>query len=116
IVGKTLASIPVHEIEHDLKAIPFIEQAMVNIDMNGMMTVNIKQREAALRIINAQGEDFYVDENAVKFPLSKHYAPNVLVANGYIGEGSGANADSIQTSLLMELFQTAKFIQADPLW
>jgi len=116
IIGKTLASIPIHEIEQDLQAIPFIELAMVNMDMNGVMTVNIKQREAVLRVINARGEDFYVDENAVKFPLSKHYAPNVLVANGYIGEGYGAITDSIQTSLLMELFQTAKFIQADSLW
>ncbi|TCK83527.1 cell division protein FtsQ [Albibacterium bauzanense] len=116
IVGRTLTSLPIHEIEQDLQAIPFIEQAMVNVDMNGMMTVNIKQRIAALRVINAQGEDFYIDENAVKFPLSKHYAPNVLVANGHIEERFGANTDSVQTALLMELFETAEFIQSDSLW
>src|SRR5690554_3466503 len=62
IVGRTLVSLPIHEIEQDLQAIPFIEHAMVNVDMNGVMTVNIKQREAALRVINARGEDFYIDE------------------------------------------------------
>src|SRR5699024_4920810 len=51
-----------------------------------------------------------------KFPLSQHYAPNVLVANGYIRERFGTGADSIQSSILIELFQTAKFIQEDSLW
>lgn len=116
IVGKTLVSLPIHEIEKDLQAIPFIEQAMVNVDMNGVMTVNIKQREAALRVINSSGEDFYIDENGIKFPLSKHYAPNVLVANGYIDERFGAGTNSVQTPSLMELYQTAEFIQDDSLW
>ncbi|HUH17897.1 cell division protein FtsQ [Albibacterium sp.] len=116
ILGKTLATLPIHEIEGDLQAIPFIEEARVNVDMNGVMTINIKQREATLRVINVRGEDFYIDENAIKFPLSKHYAPNVLVANGNIVEEFGSNADSIQTSLLTDIFRTAEFIQADSLW
>jgi cell division protein FtsQ len=116
IVGRTLASLPLHEIEKDLQAIPFIKEAMVNMDMNGLMTIKIEQREAALRVINIHGEDFYVDENGVKFPLSKHYAPNILVANGNIGEGFMTDTASIQSSLLMDLFRTANFIRADTLW
>jgi len=116
IIGKTLSSLPIHEIERDLKAIPFIEQALVNIDMNGTMTINIKQRKAVLRIINARGEDFYLDEHAVKIPLSNHYAPNVLAANGFIPEAFNKNLDSIETPLLEDLFNTAKFIQQDSIW
>jgi len=116
IIGKTLSSLPIHKIEQDLQAIPFIEQALVSVDMNGMMTINIKQREAVVRIINARGEDFYLDENEVKMPLSAHYAPNVLAANGLITEAFGKNLDSIETPLLKGLFETAKFIQADSIW
>src|SRR5690606_23593875 len=65
IVGKTLSSLPIHQIEQDLQAIPFIEKALVSIDMNGLLTINIKQREAILRVINANGQDFYLDRNAV---------------------------------------------------
>src|SRR5690606_34773823 len=116
IVGKTLSSLPIHQIEQDLQAIPFIEKALVSIDMNGLLTINIKQREAILRVINANGQDFYLDRNAVKIPLSSHYAPNVLVANGFITEAFGESLDSIQTPLLEGLYETAKFIQADSIW
>jgi len=116
IVGRTLSSLPIHDIERDLKAIPFIEEALVNVDMNGIMTIKIRQREAVLRIINARGQDFYLDENGLKIPLSPHYAPNVLVANGFIMEAFGKDLDSIQTSLVKDLFITSKFIQNDTVW
>lgn len=116
VVGKTLSSLPIHEIEQDLQDIPFIEEALVNIDMNGTMAINIKQRKAVLRVINARGEDFYLDEMGVKIPLSNHYAPNVIVANGFIAENFENNLDSISTPLLRDLFKTAKFIQQDSIW
>lgn len=116
IVGKTLSSLAIHEIESDLKAIPFIEEALVNIDMNGVMTIKIKQREAVLRVINARGEDFYLDKHEVKIPLSPHYAPNVLVANGLIRESYGKDLDSVRTPILEELYATAEFIQGDSIW
>lgn len=116
IVGKTLSSLPIHGIEQDLRAIPFIKEALVNIDMNGVMTIKIEQREAVLRIINARGQDFYLDESGAKIPLSPHFAPNVLVANGFIMEAFGENLDSIQTPLLKDLYKTSIFIQNDTIW
>src|SRR5690606_1464663 len=66
IVGKTLTSLMIHDIEKDLKSIPFIENALVSMDMNGTVTINIKQREAVLRVINARGQDFYIDTHGLK--------------------------------------------------
>src|SRR5690606_22323392 len=116
IVGKTLTSLTIHDIEQDLKSIPFIENALVSIDMNGTVTINIKQREAVLRVINARGEDFYIDTHGLKIPLSPRYAPNVLVANGFIPERFDRNLDSIQTPLLKDLFKASIFIQQDSIW
>jgi cell division protein FtsQ len=116
IIGKTLSAIPIHEIEEDLSAIPFVEKATVTKDISGKITIVIKQREAVLRVINQAGSDFYLDNNGIKIPLSAHYAPHVLVANGWIREGHGSSLDSIQTPLLEELFKLAKYVQADSLW
>lgn len=116
IIGKTLSAIPIHEIEEDLSAIPFVERATVTKDISGKITIVIKQREAVLRVINQAGSDFYLDNNGIKIPLSAHYAPHVLVANGWIMEGHGSSLDSIQTPLLKELFKLAKYVQADSLW
>ncbi len=116
IIGKTLSAIPIHEIEKDLSDIPFIEKATVTKDMSGKITIAIKQREAVLRVINQAGSDFYLDNNGLKIPLSVHYAPHVLAANGWIREGQGSSLDSIQTPLLEELFKLAKYVQTDTLW
>src|SRR5690554_1327328 len=116
IVGKTLSAIPIHEIENDLKSIPFIEKAMVSKDVSGKITIRIKQREAVLRVINDFGNDFYVDNNGLKIPLSAHYAPRVLVANGKIMENYNKDLDSIQTPLLEDQFKLSEYIQADTLW
>ena len=116
LIGKTLSDIPIHEIEEDLRAIPFVEKAIVSKDMNGTVSIKIKQREAVLRVINQAGQDFYVDRNGVKIPLSAHYAPRVIVANGLVGEGYGKDLDSIQTPILHDLVEIANFIEADVLW
>lgn len=116
VVGRTLASLPIHEIEADLRSIPFIESALVNMDMDGKIEVRINQREAVVRIINNKGEDFYLDKNKVKMPLSFHYAPNVLVANGMINEAYGNDLDSVQTDLVSGLYAIAEFVKQDSVW
>src|SRR5690606_37568932 len=59
--GRTLTSIPIHQIETELKQIPFVLESAVTIDMDGILTVRIRQREAVVRVINKAGLDFYVD-------------------------------------------------------
>src|SRR5690606_27385141 len=92
------------------------EKALVSVDMNGVMSITIEQREAVVRVINLRGEDFYIDRNKVKLPLSDHFAPKVLVANGFIGESYNGDLDSVQTPLLAELYETASFISKSTLW
>ncbi len=116
IIGKTLSAIPIHEIEKDLRAIPFIEKAIVSKDISGKVTIKIKQREAILRVINDFGNDFYLDNNRLKIPLSAHYAPRVLAANGKIVERYDQDLDTIQTRLVEDLFILSEYIRADTLW
>lgn len=116
LIGKTLTAIPIHQIEKDLAGIPFVKKAIVNKDINGTVTIEIKQREAVLRVINQVGNDFYLDREGVKIPLSEHYAPRVLVANGWIEEGHSKSLDSIQSPLMKELFKLSSYLHADSLW
>lgn len=113
LVGKTLSAIPIHQLEEDLKAIPFVKKAIVSKDMQGLITIEINQREAVLRVINTIGNDYYIDRKGIKMPLSAHYAPRVLVVNGQVNELFGKGLDTIQTSLLRDLYKLAKYIQKD---
>lgn len=115
LVGKTLSGLPIHEMEEILGAIPFIKKAEITADMDGTLVIQMEQRTAMLRIINQQGEQYYLDEAGVKMPLSPYYTPSVLVANGRIEE-SFKQLDSIRSPLVADLFKTADFIRSDTLW
>jgi cell division protein FtsQ len=116
LVGRTLASIPTHEIEADLRAIPHVLQAVVYADVNGQLNIRIQQRKAVIRIFNLGGASYYIDEMGLKIPVSATYVPRVLVANGYIREPFGEVLDSMQTDIVKDLYATADFIRKDSLW
>lgn len=116
LVGRRINNVNIQDLEDRLKANPFIEYAKVYIDMDGVIHTDIKQRVPVLRILNIAGQDFYVDQNGLKVPLSDHFTASVLVANGEIREGFAGKVDTLRTKLAKDLFLTAKFISEDSLW
>ncbi len=116
LIGRLIEKINIHELQNKLKANPFIEFAKVYADMDGVINVEISQRQPILRIINRYEQDFYVDQHGLKIPLSTNFTANVLVANGYIDELFANRVDTLHTTMAMELFRTADFIRKDSLW
>jgi cell division protein FtsQ len=127
IVGQPLRSINVPEIEKALNSHPDISNAEVYMSIDGRMSVKVKQRRPIVRIINSDGESYYLDENGRPMPLSDKFTARVLVANGDLMEPYGARymyamediaADSSlkQRSMLDEIYAMAKLINADPFW
>ena len=116
LIGRRLSGIDIQYLENKLKANPFIEYAKVYIDMNGVIHADVKQRVPVLRILNLSGQDFYVDQNGYKIPLSDHFTARVLVANGIILEDFSGKVDTLKTKLSKDLFLTAKYIAEDSLW
>lgn len=116
LIGRPLHSINLQDLEKALKLNPYIKAAKVYADMDGVLWVRIKQREPVLRIINSKNQDFYVDAEGVKIPVSPNFTANVLVANGFIAEDLEARVSGLKTTLAKDLFKTAQFIQQDTLW
>lgn len=116
LIGRKLSDINTHELVSKLKANPFVEYAKVYEDMDGVINVIITQRQPVLRIINKGNQDFYLDRNGLKIPLSDNYTARVLTANGNIDEPMQSAMDTLSTPLGKDLFTTAKFIQSDTLW
>ena len=116
LVGTAMTKINIHQLEAALKANPFIEFAKVYADMNGIIKVQIKQREPLLRILNMASQDFYIDRKGFKIPLSQAFIAKVLVANGHIYEHFSGTVDTLRTPLAEDLFETALFIDNDTLW
>lgn len=116
VIGKKLATINLHRIEKRLTSNPYIQYAQVYADLDGVIYVNIKQREPILRIFNGINQDFYIDQNGYKMPVSINYTAPVLVANGHIEETFNYKIDTLKTPIAKNLYQIAKFVQQNNFW
>lgn len=116
LIGRNLQQLNLHEIEKNIAANPYIGFVKVYADMNGTVYVEVKQRQPILRIINAGGQDYYVDLDGLKMPISPNFTANVLVATGYILEGFNGRVDTLMTSLGKDLYKTASYLNKDKLW
>lgn len=114
--GKSLNTINTQALEDALQLNPFVKMAKVYADMNGVIWVRVIQREPLLRIINSKNQDFYIDQDGFKIPVSPNYTPKVLVANGLIAEDLEGRVRKFKTPLGLQLFKIAGFIQKDTLW
>lgn len=86
ILGKKYQSINITELERALNSHPAIENAEVSENINGEIKIDIKQRTPILRVINKDGESYYIDEQTKLMPLNENYSARVLVASGEIFE------------------------------
>jgi len=116
LLGRNLENINIHKIEKKLQSNPYIGFAKVYVDMDGVLHIEVKQRQPILRILNDNGQDFYIDNDGLKMPISSNFTANVLVATGHIAEVFGSRVDTLHTQLARDLYKTAQYIKKDTLW
>lgn len=86
ILNAKYCDIDITELEHALNTHPAIENAEVSRDINGEIKIDILQRTPILRVINKDGESYYIDSQSKLMPLNENYSARVLVASGEIFE------------------------------
>lgn len=116
LIGRNLEGINLHDMEKSIAANPYIGFVKVYADMNGTVFVEVKQRQPILRVLNAGGQDYYVDSEGLKMPVSSNFTANVLVATGNILEGFNGRVDTLMTATVKDLYKTAMFVKKDTLW
>jgi cell division protein FtsQ len=116
LVGRKIDNINLHDLENRLKANPFVEYAKVYADMDGVIMMEVEQRQPIMRIMNQFEQDFYIDKNGLKLPMSPNFTARVLAANGFIEEPFGGKVDTLHTPLAKDLFKAMAYITGDSLW
>ncbi len=86
ILNTQLKNINVNDLEKALNSHPAIENADVAVDINGDVTVDVKQRTPLVRVVNAFGESYYIDDKSKLMPLNDNYTARVIIATGNITE------------------------------
>lgn len=75
------SSVNLHELEKEVLANPYVEEATVFLTLDGTLQSNIKQREPIARIISKE-KSYYVDKYGVEFPLSTNFSARVPLVLG----------------------------------
>jgi len=124
VLNSSYKNINIPEIEKALNSHPAIENAEVSRELNGEIKIDIQQRTPVLRIINQDGESYYVDSQSKLMPLNDNYSARVIVASGNISEPyarrSQFSVDQIRNSelfssvsLLDDLLDVSNYINKD---
>ncbi len=127
IVGQPKATVNVAAIEKSLNSHADISNAEVYMSINGEMKVEVTQRKPVVRVINGDGDSYYIDDKGKLMPLSNKYTAKVLIANGIISEPfirrhtysmDEIGKDSLlnKSSMLDEIYAMANYINADEFW
>ena len=115
IVGARLENIKIDEMEADLEANPFVEEADISVDLGGRMRIKVMQRSPVLHVFNNKGQSYYVSKNGFKIPRNEAYTARVIAANGNISE-SLADSSFAKTKVLNDLYRIALYCSKDKFW
>lgn len=126
ILTQRYRNLNIPEIEKALNSHKAIENAEVSADINGEIKMVILQRTPVLRVINKDGESYYIDSQSKLMPLNENYSARVLVVSGelfepyasryqYSVEQMKKNKAFRELSLLDDVLEVATEINADTL-
>ncbi|HPW89823.1 MAG TPA: cell division protein FtsQ [Paludibacteraceae bacterium] len=103
--GLSFAEIDLHAVEKAVKKHPMIKFVSCYQTPSGILNVDVKQRQPLFRMLTDRN-NFYVDEDRLRMPVSTKYAVYVPIVTGYVNE------DFIRN----ELFDFIVSLQDDDFW
>jgi cell division protein FtsQ len=125
LIGKTMDKINIMQMEKMLAANPYIADAQIYATLDGNVELKIAQKKPIVRVINEDGESYYLDSTGGVMPLSTNFTTRSLIVNGYINEpynkyyGITMRQMKSDTSLhtaLPDIYKLSNYIYHDPFW
>ncbi len=124
LINNQYKNINIPELEKALNSHPAIQNAEVAGNVYGELKINIVQRTPVLRIINNDGESYYIDSQSRLMPLNENYCARVLVVTGFVFEPFGRRCDFTveqikqnktfkEVSLLDDILDVSNYITSD---
>ncbi len=103
--GKAIKDIDLAQLESVLVASPYIDQALCYATADGKITMQVTPRIPIMHVINAAGEDFYIDNCGGTMPRG-HHVIDLIVMTGNVQRATAGD-------LYMPLATT---LTTDPYW
>ncbi|MBN2214583.1 MAG: hypothetical protein JW723_10085 [Bacteroidales bacterium] len=126
-LGRPVNEISLKETERILLELPAIKSAECYVTEDGRLHIRATIRKPVVRIINIHNKGYYLDSEGYIFPLSEHFSPMVLIANGRIQEPFDLNRtrnifvqnpDNMTGSkrVIYDLLMLVNYINQNDLW
>ncbi|HEX9510893.1 MAG TPA: hypothetical protein VF939_10435 [Puia sp.] len=107
-------SFDLRRMESVLEKNVWIRDAQLFFDNNGVLQVNVIEREPAARIFTESGNSFYIDSSGVQLPLSDKLPVKLPVFTDYPAPGIRQHGED--SVLTVQIRQLSAFIRNDPFW
>ncbi|MBP6810045.1 MAG: cell division protein FtsQ/DivIB [Saprospiraceae bacterium] len=107
-----LVNLQVERMERVLEGDPFVKNADVYIDQNNQLHIKIDQREPVVRVLDNNGNNYYLDAAGKKMPPSKNFAARVIVATGNVSPYTPEFREK-RKSTLKDLFHITQTLLTD---
>jgi len=114
--SQKIGLVNIERVERVMEDEPFVKDAEVFMDTKNRVHISISQREPILRIIDKDSNNFYLDTEGQKMPLSKHYTARVLVATGEITPHEPNYMIASKGHILKDLYYLTQYIRANDFW
>jgi cell division protein FtsQ len=123
-LGMALDEINLEEIEQIVRSNQAVKDCKVYTGIDGIMHIDIDQREPFVRIIDRKGQGYYFDRQGNVLALSDRFTPHVLIVNGNIRTpfkvGSPVNVFELGNDKwqkrLRDIYDLSLFITNNELW
>ena len=84
LVGVEIERLDLEDVENILQEEAFIVDADAYVDAQNLLHINISQRTPILRVMDRAGNNYYLDSEGVRLPLSVHFAARVPIVSGAV--------------------------------
>lgn len=116
LIGATISSINLKEVEKKIKANRFIEDAELYSDLKGNLLVNVELRRPIARIVRNDGPDGYIAEDGTVMPVSEKFTTRVVLISGSYARNLLAQQNINGTEEGKQLMEMLELIRDDDFW
>lgn len=105
-IGQKLSAIQTDKLEKELAKHPLIDRVECYKTPSGKVCVEVSQRIPVLRVMSANGDNYYLDNKGTVMPLSAKCVAHLAVATGKIDRAFATKT----------LYPFGMYLQKDPFW